>query len=127
MKKALLSLLSLSAIVLVACGPSKAYVASEAAANDAMAKLETVSDMAQVPTIMNEYTTQIETIATENGALAGDEATKFSEVANKVAALAQVKADSLNKVAMEMAAAAVAEAAALAAAEEEAAKTSKKK
>lgn len=127
MKKALLSILTLSAIVLVACGPSKAYTASEAAANDAIAKIEAAASVEEINTVMADYSAQIETATAENGAMSEAEATKFAEVLTNLTTVSSTKLDSLNQVAMAAAAAAAEAAAAEIAAAEEAAKTAKKK
>lgn len=102
MKKVLLSLLTLSAVVLVACGPSKAYTTAQTATNNAMEQLATVADQAALAAIQTQWTEAVVDAST----LQGDEAVQFTELAATFTSAVQAKADSLNQVALEAAAAA---------------------
>lgn len=124
MKKVLLSLLALSTVALVACGPSKTYVAVESASTAAMEQLNGTVDSAALVSIQTTWTEAI--VAAEAEApLTGEEATKAGELKASVATSIAAKADSLAavaaQVAMEQAAAAAA-----AQAEAEAAQPKKK-
>ncbi|MEG0655451.1 MAG: hypothetical protein RR465_00300, partial [Mucinivorans sp.] len=55
MKKILLSLVALSTVALVACGPSKTYTSIEAATKTAMTDLDTVTVASSVATIANTW------------------------------------------------------------------------
>lgn len=117
MKKVLLSLVALSAVALVACGPSKSFTETEKAVNEACAQLDAVTSIDQIATIGGEFETKCAAIVTANGdKMSETETAKIEEITAAMVAKLQVKADSLNQIA----AAAAAEAAALAAAEAEA-------
>ena len=97
MKKTVLSLLALSA-VLVACGPSKTYVALEKATTDATVALDTVTSPMSVATIASTWSTACADAIAANGELKGDEATKFADLQTALQNKVSVKSDSLSQV-----------------------------
>lgn len=102
MKKVLLSLLALSAVVLVACGASKTYVAVEKATTEAMAQVATATDLTVLGEIQNKWSADVAAAQTD-APLTGEELTKFNTLTSTFDSVLKVKADSLTKVAMEQA------------------------
>lgn len=98
MKKTLLSLLALSTVVLVACGPSKSYVAIEKATTEATAALDTVTCPASVATIAANLGTVCAEATAANGVVEGEEATKLADLAAAFQAKATAKSDSLTQI-----------------------------
>lgn len=98
MKKILLSLLALSAVVLVACGPTATFSAIEKANNDATAQLDTATATASVAAIMAAYETAVADATTTNGELKGEEATKATDLAAALQTKAMSISDSLTQI-----------------------------
>lgn len=98
MKKILLSLLALSAVVLVACGPSKTYTAIETATKTAMTDLDTVTTATSVATIANNWATACSDAKTATGELKGEEATKVADLGAALQTKVTAKSDSLTQI-----------------------------
>lgn len=98
MKKILLSLLALSAVVLVACGPSATFTAIEKANADATTQLDSVTTAASIAAIMATYETAIADATTTNGELTAEEAPKAAELATALQTKAIAISDSLTQI-----------------------------
>lgn len=96
MKKTLLSLLAVSAM-LVACGPSKTYVALETATTEATVALDTVTSPSSVATIADNWTTVCAETIAANGELKGEEVTKFTDLQTALQSKVSAKSDSLSQ------------------------------
>lgn len=94
MKKTVLSLLTLSA-VLVSCGPTKTYVALEEATTCASAALDTVSSPMAVATIAKNWSLTCADLMASNGELKGEEVAQFTELQMALQQKVTQKSDSL--------------------------------
>lgn len=100
MKKTLLSLLALSAM-LVACGPSKTYVVLDEATTTATLALDTVSSPMAVVTITQAWHTACSDAVAANGELKGEELTKFTDLQTALQGKVTAKSDSLSQILIE--------------------------
>lgn len=101
MKKVLLSLLALSTVALVACGPSKTYSEVEKATSAAIAQLDTVTSAGAVQTVIATWSTAVSDATTANGEVKGEEATKIADLTTSLQTKAASKSDSLTKIMLE--------------------------
>ncbi|MEG0032875.1 MAG: hypothetical protein RSF93_03095 [Mucinivorans sp.] len=98
MKKIILSLVALSTLTLVACGPSKTYTTIETAQKTAMADLDTVTVTSSINTIVDSWTTACTEATTANGAAKEDEAQKITDLNTALQAKVTAKSDSLTQI-----------------------------